>query len=82
MLDKVRPYWIFGVSLKFKSVEIFLIKFKRRSYLLLKNRENFSFSIEKLYGKVWSLPLEGRRDRPNCEPRLFVICVITSFASH
>lgn len=60
MLDKVRPYWIFGVSLKFKSVEIFLIKFKRRSYLLLKNRENFSFSIEKLCGKVSSLPLEGR----------------------
>lgn len=27
---------------------------------LLKNRENFSFSIEKLYGKVSSLPLVGR----------------------
>lgn len=53
MLDKVRPYWIFGVSLKFKSVEIFLIKFKRVIYdgIIEKSRK-FFLSIELTVGRT------------------------------
>lgn len=73
MLDKVRPYWIFGVSLKFKSVEIFLIKFKRVIYdgIIEKSRKFFLFD-RKIVRKSIELTV-GRTSR-STELRATFVC--------